>query len=207
MGLKVLDADTIGRAYPELQMSVCTLHHISPSPAYLADALGNMVTIQAQDSHAVERIARNVTVAMGARGLVALYFMTGKVAKQVLIPGSISHAIELGKRKNFKPLVSGMIIDVDQRIEKGFLKGKVVLHGGIEILFQNEYLIAKSGGKLLAATPDIIMLLEQESGHPITSVSLKYGMRVDLITLPSPDIWKTPAGLSLVGPQQFKEFL
>ena len=52
MGLPVLDADTVGRAFPELQMSSCNLQGIKASPAYFADSLGNLAQVDAEDSHA-----------------------------------------------------------------------------------------------------------------------------------------------------------
>ena len=216
MGLPVLDGDTIGRAFPELQMSVCTLHGVSASPAYIADALGNLVKVEARDSHSIERIARQVAVSMGARALVAIYLMEGNLAKKVCIEGSISKAIELGKKRDFTPLFSGTVIDVDRKIENGFLKGRAKIENGflkgsakiqgdriLELYYQNEYLLAKTD-KVIAETPDIIMLLEQESQIPITSSSLSYGLRVDLISFKAPSIWKSPEGLALAGMEYFR---
>lgn len=225
LGIPVLDADTIGRAFPELQMSSCTLHNISPSPAFLADSFGNTVKIQAKDVFTVERMARHLTIAMGSRAAVALYLMNGKEAKNKVVPGSISRAIRIGKairdarsqkldpthavicaEKGMK-LGSGYIADIDHQVAGGFLKGKAVIHlkdlKTIELHYQNEFLIAFQDNASLAATPDILILMEQETGEPITSSSLAFGMRVDLIGLDAPDIWKTNLGLKLVGPRYF----
>jgi DUF917 family protein len=151
--------------------------------------------------------------------------MNGTEVAQKVVPGSISNAIAIGKAilearllkedpthkvieaAHGIKLGSGIISDVDHKIEGGFLKGKAVIssahHESIEILYQNEFLIAYQKGSLLACTPDILMLMEQETGTPITSSTLDFGMRVDLIALPSPSLWTTPEGLSLVGPQYF----
>ena len=223
--MPILDADTIGRAFPELQMSSCTLYNVSASPAYLADIHGNVVKVQAKDAHSVERIARQVTVAMGSRAAIALYLMNGAQARDKVVKGSISHAIAIGKailsaRKNKNDptqavletaqgikIGSGIIADVDHQVEGGFLKGKATLSfktgDPIKLLYQNEFLIAYQGERMLACTPDILMLMEQETGTPVTSATLDYGMRVDLIALPAPDLWKTPQGLDLVGPRYF----
>jgi DUF917 family protein len=76
-------------------------------------------------------------------------------------------------------------------------------HRTVRIDYQNEYLIAKEGERTLAATPDILTLLDADSGLPIASEALRYGLRVVLIALPSPAIWKTPEGYNLVGPHVF----
>lgn len=195
-GLPVVDADTIGRAFPELQMSVCTLHGVSASPTYVADAMGSVVKLELEDP---EKAARQLAVKMGARALVALYLMRGSVAKKVCIPGSITRAIELGKQKQFKPLFSGTVVDVDQKIEGGFLKGKAKIRGEgvMELFYRNEYLLARSE-RVIVESPTILMLLEQETHLPIPTSMLKYGQRVDLITLEPPEVWKTPAGLELI---------
>ena len=81
----------------ELQMSSCTIHNVSASPAFLADSLGNSVTIQADNSHTLERIARHVTMAFGSRAAVSLYLMQGLEARDKTVPGSVTKAIEIGK--------------------------------------------------------------------------------------------------------------
>lgn len=219
--LPVLDADTLGRAFPELQMSACNLMNISSSPAFIADSKGNVVMIEATDAHSLEYLARQLTVAMGSSAAIAIYLMSGKEAKETLVRGTISQSILLGKTileaKGKKPiqklleisggvqLGNGMITDIEQEIIDGFLKGKVVIKGDEEIQmhFQNEYLVAYKEGRPVASTPDIIMLLDSESATPITSEALKFGSRVTLIALAAPPIWQTKEGLELVGPRYF----
>src|ERR1700722_12392311 len=74
-GLPVLDADMIGRAFPELQMSSCYLKNLKSTPAVMADCLGNTVVIQASNAETLEKIARSVTMAMGSSSAVGFYFM------------------------------------------------------------------------------------------------------------------------------------
>ena len=50
-GIPVLDADMIGRAFPELQMSSCYLKGLKPTPAVMADCLGNTVVIETECAH------------------------------------------------------------------------------------------------------------------------------------------------------------
>jgi len=224
LGLPVLDADTIGRAFPQLQMSSCNLYGINPSPAFVCDSLGNSVTVHANDANSLEQLLRHIVVAMGSSASIALYLMTGKQAQSCTVHGTITQALQLGRQvrravethqdvanaifevTTGKKIATGTLIDIDQNIQNGFLSGSASLQtedGIITILYQNEYLMATQQGKTVAMTPDIITLLEQGTGRPITSERLRYGMRVDLITLEAPPLWKTPEGLSLVGPQIF----
>jgi DUF917 family protein len=205
-------------------MSSTELFGIAPCPAFLADSLGNTVVVNAKSSFDLEKIARQIAVAMGSHCAMASYLMNGTQARQSVIPGSISKAIEIGyairnaKRDAESPTLAvlnrcggvqlgqGVIIEVNQEIKNGFLEGTVLIessHCTIELIYQNEFLLAKRGEEVLATTPDILTLLECESGTPITSESLRYGLHVDLIALPAPEIWKTPNGLQLVGPAAF----
>ena len=224
LDLPVLDGDTIGRAFPELQMTSCHLKGVSTRPAFIADSLGNTIILEAINSQALERIARHATVAMGSSSALAMYLMTGAQAADSIIPGTVSQALAIGRtlsnsqKLGKDPLIpllestdgaclgSGKITDIDQKIVDGFLKGTVTIQSDsdcMELGYQNEYLIAKKNGKVVATTPDILMLIEQESGTPITSESLQYGIKVNLIALPAPELWQTAEGLKIVGPHYF----
>lgn len=224
MRLPVLDADTVGRAFPQLQMSSCNLHGVSTSLSYFADSLGNLVTLQAKNSKALERIGRHISISMGSSCAIAMYLMDGKKAKTSVISGTVSLALKLGreiidsKKVGIDPcksiielmqgehLIKGVVTDVSQEIKDGFLQGRVVISTGlrqVELKYQNEFLLAQENNEVIATTPDILTLIESESKIPITTDALRYGLKVDLICLSSPKIWTTKAGLALVGPKVF----
>jgi len=52
-------------------------------------------------------------------------------------------------------------------------------------------------------TPDLITMVDAETGEPITTESLRYGFRVVVLGIPCDPRWRTDAGLSLVGPAYF----
>jgi uncharacterized protein len=224
LGLPLVDGDNMGRAFPELQMCTTYLKDIPASPAFLADSVGNHVVLHALDAFEVEKIARHIAVAMGSNCALSHFFMHAEQARQAIIPGSYSKAIRMGnamkaaRLENKSPtealleicegirLGQGTLVDINQIVKDGFLQGSASIqtsNGKVEVLYQNEYLLAKQNGGILASTPDILMILDSESGTPITSDTLKYGLRVDVIALPSPAIWRTTAGLNLVGPRVF----
>jgi len=214
-GLPVVDADTLGRAFPELQMSSCHLNGISPTPAFLSDPMGRTDVVAINDAVEMEKRCRKICVKMGSSAAVAVYLMNGAQAKKALIPGTVSQALALGesmKREglsgipNGRLLGAGVVVDIEQSIQDGFLNGTFTLDNQdlpIIVEYQNEFLAATQGTSLLACTPDLIIPVEEETGQPVTSESLQYGLRVELLSLPSPAIWRTPEGLSLVGPQSF----
>ena len=51
--------------------------------------------------------------------------------------------------------------------------------------------------------PDLIAVLDSETGEPITTEGLRYGFRVEVIAFPCTPRWRSPDGLRLVGPRVF----
>ncbi len=226
--LPIVDGDGMGRAFPELQMVSMTIHGITACPMAISDEKGNALMLQAIDNHATEKFARAITVEMGGAALVALYPMTGRQAKRAVLRGSLTliHAIgaiiereRAANRNPFDALVrelsgvrlfEGRVTDVERRTEGGFARGTCRIDGldryegsSMSIQFQNEFLVAEIGGSPRAMTPDLICLLDLETGQPITTEQIRYGFRVTVIGLPSDSQWRGSAGLKLVGPRYF----
>ena len=55
----------------------------------------------------------------------------------------------------------------------------------------------------MASTPDLICVLDAETGEPVTTESMRYGFRVAVLGVPCHPRWRTPGGLGLVGPRYF----
>lgn len=226
LNLPVLDADSMGRAFPELQMTSFNVHGHSSSPAFLSDSKGNSVVVNGRNNREVEHIARHITVALGSSAALALHVMNGVEAAKYSIPRSVSYAIEIGsqilksQKENTDPLQAllkftegtllgtGVISDIDQRISDGFLRGTVNIVNVEEnykmlINYQNENIAALKDGNILATSPDLISIVDAQTGKAITTESLSYGLRVCVLALPCDPIWKTEKGLKLVGPRYF----
>ena len=215
--MPIVDADTIGRAFPELQMSACALAGISPSPAFLADSTGNSTILFATSPKKLEHMSRALCASCGSCLAVGIYIMTGKEAKQCVVPGTITQAIRIGKvlqkakhnaskelEQEFgaKLLGGGVIQDVEQDIQNGFLVGKAII-GDLLVDFQNEFLRVRHREKTVSCTPEIIVIMEKETGIPLTVEKLRFGSVVEILSLNPPAIWTTPQGMSVVGPQSF----
>lgn len=227
-GLPLVDCDAMGRAFPEIQMSTPTLFGIRASPVALADDKGNTVVVDAVDNHWTERLARSITIDMGAAAFIALYVQTGEQVKKAMISGTLALAEEIGRgviaarRSKQDPVAAivghlggfllyrGKVVDVSRKTEAGFARGWVRIEGlrsdaGSEMTveFQNENLVAIRGEEVMATVPDLITVLETESGLPITTEELRYGFRVSVIGAPCDPRWRTREGLELVGPRYF----
>ena len=147
-----------------------------------------------------ETIDRTITIDMGSTALIALYSMTGRQLKEAMIPGTLTKAEEIGRtirtahalqRDPVEAVLAatggfevfrGKVFDVQRRTERGFARGEAVVQGTGEheggtltIRFQNENLVAIRDGQIVVSVPDLITVLDAETGQPITTEGLRYG--------------------------------
>lgn len=228
LGLPLVDADGMGRAFPELQMVLPTLYGISATPMSVADEKGNRSVLDTIDNRWAERLARSATIDMGCSAMTSQYAMSGAQAREALVPGTLSLCAELGAlvrsaraahadpvehvigRLGGRKLFTGKVVDVARRTTTGFARGEARLSGtdddaGRELIlrFQNEHLVAEIDGAVRASVPDLICTLDRESGDAITTEALRYGQRVTVLAAPSDPRWHTPEGIALAGPRYF----
>lgn len=229
LGVPLVDADGMGRAFPELQMVTFTIGGMSASPMALTDEKGNCVIFETVTNKWTEELARAVTMSCGGAVSVSLYPMSGKQMKDYAVRNIVTRSQKLGEAirtvknctdktpeehfltfsESYK-LFKGKISDVLRETRGAFNYGKVVLEGIGEykgrqayVEFQNENLLASVDGEILATVPDLICLVDAETFVPVTTDALKYGKRVYVVGLQCFEMWRCEAGLELVGPRYF----
>ncbi len=232
-GLPVVDADGMGRAFPELQMETFHVYGVPASPVTIVNEHGDSVVIEAHSSGMAEWIARGATIRMGGQTSIAMYGMDGKTAKRVSIPGTMSLILDIGRtmrqarerhRDPFTALIDalkethygfaevlfgGKIVDVRRETRSGFALGHMQIAGigdhsvEMTITFQNENLIARIGKTVRAVVPDLICVLDSETAEPVTTERLRYGQRVTVMGVSVPAVMRTPEALSVFGPAAF----
>lgn len=227
-GIPTIDSDSMGRAFPEIQMSSFLFGSDATVPPFaMVDAADNAAVIPTAISDVwSEKIARNIAVSMGARAGLVSTIMTGAQVKQSGVHYTMTLAHHLGKQvieaqrqKSDVPAVvadvldghvlfRGKIADVERRTSKGFARGGIriesfVGNDKLEIEFQNEFLIAYLNGDVTVTTPDLICIVTEEEGEPVTTEVLRYGTRVSVIAAPAPEQLKTDTALHVVGPAAF----
>src|SRR6267154_5503843 len=169
LGLPVVDADTMGRAYPEAQMTSVAVGDLRPYPCVLYDPRGiEAVVTKVPSWKWMERVSRKICVEMGSIASTCKAPRTGLEVKQWGIHFTVSKAIGIGRRVREaqrqhadpvaaildeaagKKLFRGKVIDVERRTTEGFLRGRTVIEGldedrgsRLEIGFQNEGAVAR----------------------------------------------------------------
>ncbi len=226
--IPLVDCDGMGRAFPELQMVTATLYGVSSTPFAIGDEKGNSAILNTINNRWTETFSRSITVDMGCTALIACYATTGKELKEWAVPNTMTLVEDIGRtireaRKSKVNVVEavreavggfrvfkGKIVDVIRRTEKGFARGEATIEGvddydsqTLKLHFQNENLAAMVDGEMMVSVPDLITVLETETGEPITTETLRYGFRVTVLGIPCNEKWRTPEGLELVGPRYF----
>ncbi|PSR25490.1 MAG: DUF917 domain-containing protein [Sulfobacillus thermosulfidooxidans] len=228
MALPIIDGDSMGRAFPELQMTSLHIHEVSATPMVIVDEKGNNLVIDAIDNPWTERLARSTTIAMGGSAIIALYPVTVNQAKQALVRNTISKATRIGHLLQDSTLdidqklrilaasyeahefFQGKVVDVLRRSADGFARGTMTATGMhqyegdiLRIEFQNENLLAMQNGVVVTTVPDLICVLDSETLRPITTEMLTYGQRIRVLGMPAESVWHTSKGLETVGPRYF----
>ncbi|MEM4297751.1 MAG: DUF917 domain-containing protein, partial [Nitrososphaerota archaeon] len=228
MNIPVVDADGMGRAFPELQMVSFTLYGVKATPMAMADEKGNSIMFETINNLWTEKIARAATIKMGGTAWIALYACLGSKFRESAIWRTVSKGIEIGRRlREAKArgdnqldalldctdgylLFRGKIVGVERANIGGFARGEAVIQGLDEyknqtmtIRFQNENLVAEVDGKIIASVPDLICIIDSETISPITTERLRYGYRILVIAFPCSEKWRSKEGLQLVGPKYF----
>jgi hypothetical protein len=228
-GLPVVDADAMGRAFPEAQMTSFAIHDLPMAPLTLVDVRDNAVIVaRAASWKWMERLSRKVCVEVGSIAATCKAPRTGREVKECGILYTVSKAIRLGETvqaaqhahrdpvqavieaEGGRRLFTGKIRDVDRRTTEGFLRGTAAVDGldddkgrSFRLGFQNEFAVGWLDGQPVVMTPDLICVMDSVSGEAIGTETLRYGQRVSVVALPAAPILLTPKGLEHVGPRAF----
>lgn len=227
-GLPLVDADAMGRAFPEGQMVTFHLAGYGPGTTVMTDSHGNGVVTSPVDGKWSERIARAICSEMGGSATMIDYAYPGDVVQQCAIPQTLTMAFQIGEilqdrkipddekithllhKLDGYRIFRGKVTAIERAVVGGFTRGEARLEGFAEdkgssllLNFQNEMLLATKDGELAAVTPDLICVLDDSTGIPITTESLRYGARATIIALPCNERWRTDVGIETAGPRYF----
>jgi DUF917 family protein len=208
LGLTTIDGDGLGRSAPETQMSSFIGHGISLTPMPLVDHAGNVIIVHhAIDPTYPDQIGRRALALGGDLGANNHYPMTGRQLKEAVIPRTISGALKLGRAleqaraTGADPLAvvgsevggrhvfSGRVVKLAEREDEGFYATIVELASEpagtvAHLTIQNETMLLTLNDTLAAVFPDLVLMLDPETGRGILSTELAAGRPLALVTAP-----------------------
>ena len=229
MGVPVLNGDPNGRAIPEMIHGSHAIKGYSGLPAVYFDAWGNSsITTDAFEYHAMERIGKFMSQASYGMMAEAAYVTTGKEAKKILIPYSLSRALDVGRAINKAiargedPLPAaaqasggrvagkGTLHSISTKDFEGYYWGTYCISGegayeGSEykVWFKNENHILWVNGVPHTTSPDLITIVNYKTGTPVLNSYLKEGDPVGIIVNPSHELYMCEKAIEVFGPRAF----
>ncbi len=228
MNLPVIDGDLLGRAAPELHQCAVHVFGIPMYPSVIVSETGNRIVVyEYSDIDDYEAIARYLSVLSGRFVAVVDTPLRMEDARKVVIRNTMSLCLKLGetvriaRTRRTNPveevrrllggwkIFEGVVKSYKYKNEGGFLRGEAIVEGisvwrdkELKTWIMNEHLMAWIDGKLAAMAPDLIIFLDEE-GEGITNTVLREGMKVNVIVVKAPEIWRTESGLRFFGPRRF----
>lgn len=231
-GLPLVDADGMGRAFPQLEMETFNVYGVAASPIAMADEKGNLAMVETDSAVKAEFIARGLCIRMGGQASLVSYPMDGATARRVSVPATMSLAQDIGRvlrearRDKAAPLPtlidflkttqyghaeilgSGKITDIERKVENGWSVGVVTIEpfesgAPYRIRIQNENLVVEQGDDVIAVVPDLISVLDIDTAEAIPTERLRYGQRVEILGIRVPPIMRSPEALEVFGPKAF----
>jgi DUF917 family protein len=225
IGLPLVDADGMGRAFPELQQQAMHLADVPASPVVVTDGRGNAQVLYCADDAWAERMARSAAACFGGVCACALYCLTALEARDAAISGSLSRAVGIGEALSADAVseridalcelhdavvvIEGRVVSVERRADNGFVRGSATIQDEasaarqLRLELQNELMLDVEEGAVRAAVPDLISVLSADTGTPIATERLRRGEHVVVVSTPAPAVWLSPAGLAVAGPAAF----
>ncbi|EED16826.1 conserved hypothetical protein [Talaromyces stipitatus ATCC 10500] len=231
--IPVIDADLMGRAYPNLWQTTLTRAGIPITPCAVSDAKGNTLIHHRAASHqAVENFLRPLCAEMGNAAGTSFALLNGDQIRSSTVHHSLSLAWRVGRAVYIarqektgvvasilaeypgRLIFTGKIVQVKRDISGGFSRGFIDLVRShaiekddepVRVEFQNENLRVTTlqGKKTLTVVPDLITVLDSETGSAVGTQDYRYGLHVFVIALVASPQWSEQEGLKIGGPAAF----
>ena len=225
-----IDGDCCGRSKPQISISTTTVGKISISPFSISSEFGDeLIVSSSQSDIRGEVLARTISkISNGSIG-VARCPMKVHDAVNIIIPQTLSLAVELGRRvreaneKNKDPIteitktiptihhvMKGTVKAFSRREEGGFTSGEILIidqeeKKDLRIYYKNEYLLTWLNNNPFITCPDSFPIVDSTTGYGLTpwEDDFSKGREVEVFAIDAPSIWQSNEGLRVFGPKVF----
>ena len=230
LGVPALDADTVGRAVPEINQHSVKVAGIPLTPIGAATPFGDQLVVEKLgDPTRAEDVLRSIAMVSTVCGVTDSP-ITGAQAKApgTLVTGSLSLARKIGEAVRLAKdagtdaieaaraagdgylLFTGSVSDFDWRDEDGFLQGRLQIAGSGDFGgqsfatdYKNEHLVARRNGEVVATCPDLISVIDLETYDGLNNPDFIIGQKVAVLGFRCDPLWREEAGLKVFSPAYF----
>lgn len=229
LGISAVDGDYTGRAIPEIPQTTPYLEGLPLWPISSVDKYGNLCIIKESVGYEMaERIGKFIAAASFGFAGQAGFLFKGSDMKRVVIPGTLSRCLEIGrlirtsredgqdpvmeivKRLNGWLLFEGKVSQKEWEDKEGYYWGTHTIGGErdfagkeFKIWFKNENHISWLKGKPYVTSPDMLIVVDRETGEPLVNPAIAEGQHVAVIGLHAIEQFRSPKGISILGPRHF----
>lgn len=228
-GVPVVDGDFTGRAIPEITQTLPAIYGKPVLPLSSCDAWHDICFIDsAVNLKMAERIGKQISVAGFLGCDMAGFMMLGCDMKEVVVPGTLTCALELGRvireanesgQDPIEAIVNytrGYLVAVGTVTKKewydkdGYYWGTHEIAGEgswdghtFRVWFKNENHICWRDREVLVTSPDLISIVDASTGWPFTNNQLQEGARVAVISTKCNERHRAKVGLAVLAPRAF----
>lgn len=225
----IVDGDYAGRAIPEIPQTTPYLKDKPIWPITSVDVWGDKTVIkEAINYEMAERIGKFISAAGFGLAGDAGFLMKGKDMKEVLIAGTLTDSVEIGKKIRVARetgedpvqaivrgiggwlLFKGTVTEKKWEDKEGYYWGTHELKGMDEFegrefkyWFKNENHASWMNGKPYVTSPDIFSAVDVETGEPRINPSITEGDKLAIIGMKAREQFRTVKGLGILGPKHF----
>lgn len=229
LGIPAVDGDYTGRAIPEIPQTTPYLNDLSLWPISSVDNYGNRCVIRDSVGYEMaERIGKFLAAASFGLAGQAGFLFKGKDMKRVVIPGTLSNCLRIGRliressqagRDPVKEIVGelngwllfeGVVSKKEWEDKEGYywgthtMRGEGAFAGSIfKIWFKNENHISWLDDKPYVTSPDMLIVVNRETGEPYANSAIEEGQRVAVIGLQAIPQFRSKKGIHILGPKHF----
>ncbi|WTX00903.1 DUF917 domain-containing protein (plasmid) [Streptomycetaceae bacterium NBC_01309] len=228
LGLPLVDADAMGRAFPRLDQTTLAAHGVAASPTALAEARGQVLVVVTPERSTLEPLIRQLLPAMGGWCAIATHPAPARSYAPAVVHNSVSRAMRIGaeflaaqracdgtaraaflRRQHAIPLRGGVVTEVRRQDTSSGLRATVTImdrdEAGRTIRLEagDEYVLVLDDGEPVAATPEIICAVDSRTWTCVGPESIMEYQQVDVFALPAAAAWtadtSTIVGLTAYG--------
>lgn len=229
--LLVPDGDYTGRAIPEITQIVPSIAGMPSAPFATVDRWGNVCLLtQVTGDAMAERIGKLLSQAAFGGVSMAGFLMPAASMREVLVGGTLSHCLATGRairdarERGVDPVAAlaafvGGTVVFRGVVEENKLDDSEGYRYGIgthrirgsetngprtcSIWYKNENHVCWLDDEPRVTSPDLICVVDEESGEPWINGEVAPGQHVAVIAVPASERYRTPTAIDRLGPRHF----
>lgn len=230
LGIAVPDGDFSGRAVPDEMQGTPFINEIPSYPFTSVDQWGNVAVVpETANAYMLERVSKYLSIA-GIHGTsIASTPISGEVMKRIIVPGTLTKSLAIGRAARLAResgedpvdasveaadgwrLFDGVVALKDWEDRGGYMYGNIFIEGthngapaGLRIWFKNENHVSWLNGEPWVCSPDLISVVNSETGRGYTSTDIAVGDRVSIVGSRGLEVFRTEHALEhAFGPAYF----